>query len=213
MEGVEAFFDHNNKDTHGHCLGSLAVHDDLDIVNPDKWPEPPILGKWNRRQLKQDELKAKKLKINEDGYYVIPGRWITRNMELCVKENEWYWRDIKTGEKYEKFSSISIIATFSYFSHEWASYSIARTLLSTPLSAGMRVFRYMTGEVSQGVVESLNTFEEIKLSRPPQKMWELFNIIGSECEPICKGVAGYPDSVYLRLDVKNEVEVYYGYER
>lgn len=152
--------------------------------------------------------------MNEDGFYVIPGRWLTEYMTLNVRGDEWYWINGEDGQKLKTFDALNLIATFSYLSQDnWASWTVARTLLSTPLPAGVRVFRYMTGEVSQGVVEMLKTYEEVKVTRPPQRMWELFNIIGAPSERICKGVAGYPDSVYLRLNVKNDVEVYYGYER
>jgi hypothetical protein len=90
------------------------------------------------------------------------------------------------------------------------------TIYETKLPPGTEVYRYQTGMVCQGVIEMLQDSDLIDSS--PQTYYDLFKIIGIECEYWKPQKVGkytiwqYPDSVILSLNAIGN-KLFFGYSR
>jgi hypothetical protein len=89
-------------------------------------------------------------------------------------------------------------------------------ILSTPLPADAKIHSHRIGHVSQGVIEMSSITDMEKTS--PKTYGELIAIVGRCNEfpimlPDGKKLPGYPDSVILKISVKDTNQIYYGYAR
>lgn len=200
------------------CLGSLGGASSASSADL-----PEAFLKWAKDSEKRKHPGA--TRTGDNVVLTCEHGWYAETIKLCINPatGARQWCKPKTGEVVyshdgtagKEVNRDDLHTAFCFLSVAGGPADVLRAILNTPLPPGTEIHRFDTGMVCTGVVEVLETATPVETSVPVTKYWQVFDAIGDSDERslIAPGINGHPDSVYVKLEVRDGNKIFFGYER